>query len=59
MLRELCSLAREFNVKGYLALEENMACGIGACLSCVVNTTSGYRRVCKEGPVFPVEEMVW
>ncbi len=59
MLRELSTLAREFDLKGYLALEENMACGIGACLSCVVNTTNGFRRICKEGPVFSVEEIIW
>ena len=29
-----------------------MACGIGACLGCVVNTVDGHKSVCKEGPVF-------
>jgi len=59
MLRELFILAEKFKLKGYFALEENMACGIGACLSCVVNTRSGFKRVCKEGPVFSMEEIVW
>ncbi len=59
MLKELSKLAGEFKLKGYIALEENMACGIGACLSCVINTTEGYKRVCKEGPVFPIEEIIW
>lgn len=59
MLRELSSISMKYGLEGYIALEENMACGIGACLSCVVNTKEGYKRVCKEGPVFPVEEIVW
>lgn len=59
MLKELSLLTKKFKLKGYIALEENMACGIGACLSCVVNTKKGFKRVCKEGPVFPIEEIVW
>jgi len=59
MLRELSSISVKYGLRGYIALEENMACGIGACLSCVVNTKDGYKRVCKEGPVFPIEEIVW
>jgi dihydroorotate dehydrogenase electron transfer subunit len=59
MLRELSLLAEKFKLNGYIALEENMACGIGACLSCVVRTKDGFKRVCKEGPVFPMEEIIW
>lgn len=59
MLKELTLLSGKFNLKGYIALEENMACGVGACLSCVVNTKNGFKRVCKEGPVFPMEEIIW
>ncbi|MFN3395938.1 MAG: dihydroorotate dehydrogenase electron transfer subunit [Thermodesulfovibrionales bacterium] len=43
----------------YISVEERMACGIGACLGCVVKTTSGYQRVCKEGPVFDAREIIW
>lgn len=59
MLREISLTAKKYGIKGYMALEENMACGIGACLSCVVNTKDGFKRVCKEGPVFPIEEIIW
>ncbi len=59
MLRELSLLSEKFHLKGYVVLEENMACGVGACLSCVVNTRNGFKRVCKEGPVFPIEEIKW
>ena len=37
----------------------SMACGVGACLSCVVDTVGGKRRACVDGPVFPAEEVVW
>jgi dihydroorotate dehydrogenase electron transfer subunit len=43
--------------KGYVSLEEFMACGIGACMGCVVKTVKGYSRVCKEGPVFRINEI--
>ena len=59
MLRVVSETAREKGVKGFLSLEENMACGFGACLGCAVRTVHGYKRVCKEGPVFPIEEIVW
>jgi dihydroorotate dehydrogenase electron transfer subunit len=59
MLKELTTLVSKFTIKGYFALEENMACGLGACLSCVVNTRSGFKRVCVDGPVFPASEIVW
>lgn len=58
MLRELSLIVKKYKIKGYFALEENMACGLGACLSCVVNTKNGLKRVCKEGPVFPIDELI-
>ncbi len=36
-----------------------MACGVGACLSCVVETTAGKRRSCVDGPVFDAKDVVW
>jgi dihydroorotate dehydrogenase electron transfer subunit len=48
-----------------VSLEERMACGIGACRSCVVALAHGehpgyvYRRVCRDGPVFDLREIVW
>jgi dihydroorotate dehydrogenase electron transfer subunit len=59
MLRVVSETAKEKGVKGFLSLEENMACGFGACQGCAVRTIHGYKRVCKEGPVFPIEEIVW
>lgn len=51
-------------VAGYLSLEERMGCGIGLCAACVHKAflpdgSVGYRKVCKEGPVFPAQEVVF
>jgi dihydroorotate dehydrogenase electron transfer subunit len=59
MLESISKIAIDKGIKGYVSLEENMACGFGACLGCAVKTVNGYKRVCKEGPVFPIEEIVW
>lgn len=59
MLRAVSGLASETGLKAYLSLEAQMACGIGACLGCVVRTRIGYSRVCKEGPVFEAGEILW
>jgi dihydroorotate dehydrogenase electron transfer subunit len=42
-----------------VSLERLMACGIGACLSCVVSTRSGLKRACVDGPVFNAEEVLF
>lgn len=42
----------------YVSMESRMACGIGACLGCTVETIRGMERVCKEGPVFKGEELI-
>ncbi len=49
----------ELNAKSYYSLEAHMACGIGACLGCAVETTKGIKRVCHEGPVFNGEEVIF
>jgi dihydroorotate dehydrogenase electron transfer subunit len=59
MLEAVAKIAAEKKIKGYVSLEEKMGCGFGACLGCAVKTTKGYKRVCKEGPIFPLEEIVW
>jgi dihydroorotate dehydrogenase electron transfer subunit len=41
------------------AMESFMGCGLGACLGCVITTTSGYERVCTEGPVFELHRLVF
>ncbi|MDD3687705.1 MAG: dihydroorotate dehydrogenase electron transfer subunit [Bacteroidales bacterium] len=59
MLKNLAVWAIEHNVECELSLENTMACGIGACLCCVQNTTEGHKCVCTEGPVFNAKELVW
>lgn len=44
---------------GQYSLEERMGCGFGACMGCSIPTKNGMKRVCKEGPVFPGEEVAW
>jgi dihydroorotate dehydrogenase electron transfer subunit len=42
-----------------VSMEQNMGCAVGACLGCVVMGVDGPQRVCREGPVFAAEEIVW
>lgn len=59
MLRALKSLVEKENLNCYVSLEERMGCGIGACVVCVCEKTNGARaRVCKDGPVFKVSDVV-
>ncbi len=57
MLRAAAQAAREANAKLYVSLEKHMACGVGACLGCTCKTTAGQKRICKDGPVFPYQEV--
>ena len=59
MLRAVSVIAAERGILGYVSVEERMGCGFGACLGCAVRTTHGYKRACKEGPVFPIQDIVW
>ncbi len=44
---------------GQFSFEERMGCGFGACMGCSHKTVKGYKRVCKDGPVFEKEEILW
>ena len=44
---------------GQFSFEARMACGFGACVGCTIQTANGPRRVCKDGPIFRKEEIVW
>ena len=59
MQRIVSSMAKDAGVACQVSLERLMACGIGACLSCVVSTRDGQKRACVDGPVFDAEEVVW
>ncbi len=45
--------------KGQLSFEARMGCGFGACMGCSCKTISGYKRICKEGPVMNSEDILW
>ncbi|MBN1872430.1 MAG: dihydroorotate dehydrogenase electron transfer subunit [Candidatus Omnitrophica bacterium] len=58
MVRSLCRLAEGCSIESQVSLEERMGCGLGACLGCAIDTQSGYKRVCKDGPVFNMCEVL-
>jgi len=55
LLDVLIRLARERNIPTQLSFEQQMACGVGACMGCSIATARGYQRVCTDGPVFPAD----
>lgn len=56
MLKALC---KDVEWPGEVSLDERMACGFGVCMCCSVETKSGNKRICKEGPVFDKEDLIW
>lgn len=59
MMRKVAAMCRETGTTCYCSLEHRMACGIGACLGCSIRTKNGMKRVCKDGPVFNAEDLLW
>ena len=55
----LRALTTALDIPGEISLEERMGCGFGICMGCSIQTASGAKRVCKEGPVFKKEEILW
>ena len=56
MMKAVCGM---LSGPGEASLEERMGCGAGFCYGCSIQTTGGPRRVCKDGPVFKKEELLW
>ncbi len=50
---------KKYSDNGYLSLEAHMGCGFGACMGCSIKTINGFKRVCKEGPVFLASEVIY
>ena len=59
MMKAVARYAIEKNMECEVSLENTMACGLGVCLCCVENTKSGNVCVCKDGPVFNVNKLLW
>ena len=55
----LKAVKKALSGRGQLSLEERMGCGFGACMGCSIRVKGGYKRVCKDGPVFDTEELIW
>ncbi len=55
----LKSVYRATKTDGQFSFEERMGCGFGACMGCSCKTVTGYKRICKEGPVLKKEEILW
>ena len=55
----LKAIYRASSTSGQLSFEKRMGCGFGACMGCSCKTITGYKRICKEGPVMEKEEILW
>ena len=56
MLRAVYKMCK---ISGQFSFEERMGCGFGACMGCSCKTVTGYKRICKDGPVLLKEEILW
>ncbi|MDG2335661.1 MAG: dihydroorotate dehydrogenase electron transfer subunit [Myxococcota bacterium] len=60
MMHACAKIAQEQRLECQVSLENNMACGFGVCLGCAVPVHSGgYSLVCRAGPVYPADQVVW
>ena len=59
MMKAVAAYASQTKANCEVSLENTMACGIGACLCCVTDTTEGHLCVCTEGPVFNITKLKW
>ena len=55
----LKAVYRKTKTSGQFSFEERMGCGFGACMGCSCKTITGYKRICREGPVLEKEEILW
>ena len=55
----LKAVYRSTKTSGQFSFEERMGCGFGACMGCSCKTVTGYKRICKDGPVLEKEEILW
>jgi dihydroorotate dehydrogenase electron transfer subunit len=57
MLKKVLQIARGKNIKGFVCLEQKMACGIGNCQGCAVKIKGENKLICKDGPVFEIKDV--
>ena len=53
----LKAILRTIGTNGQISMEERMGCGVGICVGCTIETKEGFKRVCKEGPVFNADKI--
>lgn len=58
MMRAVREMTDRHGLEGEASVDERMACGVGACLGCVVETTNGYKTSCREGTVFRLRDLI-
>lgn len=58
MMLAVIAIAKKYGIEGEASWDESMACGVGACLGCMVETVAGRVRACVEGPVIPFKDLV-
>ena len=59
VMKIVAGQAQKADVACSVSMEEHMACGVGACLGCIVKTKGGNKRACVDGPVFDAQDIVW
>lgn len=59
MMMSVARYAKQNDIECEVSLENDMACGLGACLCCVEDTTDGHICVCTEGPVLNIKKLLW
>jgi NAD(P)H-flavin reductase len=59
MLKAVAAAAKKAHIACFISMERRMACGVGACLGCTVQTIHGNKRCCTDGPVFPADEVIF
>jgi dihydroorotate dehydrogenase electron transfer subunit len=58
MFFEIKKILKDYpQIKAQVSFEQFMGCGLGICCGCVIETFDGYKKVCKDGPVFDLEEI--
>jgi dihydroorotate dehydrogenase electron transfer subunit len=59
MMQRVSEICQQQGLDCYVMLERTMACGIGVCLGCSIETQAGMQKICEDGPIFKAEEVIW
>ena len=59
MMKKVAEIVKDKKISGYASLEQKMACGVGNCQGCAVKIKNSYKMACKDGPVFPIADILF